>query len=99
MVFLILSNKGQVPANIISSSEEAVQIYEAAHTARLGMNTSFGQDPLEGRPDLSSIRKEAFKLRFNIEVIFSGLVNETVTPFETAILFFIRETKRHINDS
>ena len=55
------------------------------------MNTSFGQDPLEGRLDLSRIRKEAFE--------FSGLVNETVTPFETEILFFIRETKRHINDS
>ena len=63
------------------------------------MNTSFGQDPLEGRLDLSRIRKEAFELRFKIEVIFSGLVNETVTPFETEILFFIRETKRHINDS
>ena len=84
---------------MISSSEEAVQIYEAAYTTRLGMNTSFGQDPLEGRLDLSRIRKEAFELRFKIEVIFSGLVNETVTPFETEILFFIRETKRHINDS
>ena len=63
------------------------------------MNTSFGQGPLEGRLDLSRIRKEAFELRFKIEVIFSRLVNETVTPFETEILFFIRETKRHINDS
>ena len=57
------------------------------------MNTSFGQDPLEGRPDLSRIRNEAFELRVNIKVIVSGLVNETVTPFETAILFFVREKR------
>ena len=36
-----------MPACIIPSSEEAVQIYEAAYNTRLGINTSFGQDPLE----------------------------------------------------
>ena len=63
------------------------------------MNTSFGQDPLEERQDLSRIRMEAFESRFNIKVIFSGLVNETVTPLETATLLFIKEAKRHINGS
>ena len=63
------------------------------------MNTSFGQDPIEVSPDLSRIRKKAFELRFNIEVIFSGLVNKKMTPFEKAILFFIKETKRLINDN
>ena len=46
MVFVILSKKGQreqqVLASIIPLSEEAVQIYEAAYPARLGMNTSIG---------------------------------------------------------
>ena len=63
------------------------------------MNTLFGQDPLEERQDFSHIRMEAFESRFNIKVIFSGLVNETVTPLETATLLFIREAKRPINDS
>ena len=65
MVFLVLSKKGQrqVPANIIP--EEAVQIHEAAYTACLRMNTSFGQDPIEVSPGLSRICQEAFELRIS----------------------------------
>ena len=75
--------------HLVPEADEAGRLYEE-NGGRLTVFSNFGQDPLEQREDLKSIRMERFKEQWpSFETIFHSLVNGNKANFRDGLLCFI----------
>lgn len=94
---VLMSNNNQVaPLNpsVIPSADDSLELFRSCGGEITVFNT-FGQDPLELRPDLIAERKELFfQLHPNFDQIFHLTVNGNYLPFKTGLLDFITISKQ-----
>ena len=87
---LMTGNKQSVPitASYLPTAAQALQMYEQ-RGGSLTQWAKFGNDPLEGKVDLTSQRLHQFHQQFPSFVsIFHSVVNNNQTPFRNAITSF-----------
>lgn len=82
-------NPSQVP------STEAVMQHHEQGGNRLCRVSCFGQDPLQGLPELARLRRRDFSERFpSMDFIFQEILLGNSQVFQDAILFYILLTRR-----
>ncbi|XP_065891603.1 uncharacterized protein [Dysidea avara] len=79
----------QIDNTLVPAADEAVRMYEE-NGGHITIFNEFGQDPLRGRQELLTIRKERFAEQWpSFGNIFHSLVNGDNTMFHDGLLCFI----------
>ena len=79
----------QIDNTLVPAADEAVRMYEE-NGGHITIFNEFGQDPLRGRQELITIRKERFAEQWpSFGNIFHSLVNGDNTMFHDGLLCFI----------
>lgn len=79
---------------LVPEPEDILQQFEA-HGGQITHFSPFGQDPLQEREDLISLREQEFHTRYpDFSCFFSTVVNDNFSLFSDGLLFFIDVSKR-----
>ena len=69
------------------------------YSGRITEESSFGEDPLQGREAKKDERNAVFSQNFSIANIYREIVNSRSESFKDAVIFFINLTARLFSES